>query len=153
MQTTIAWSFNLLNDREHDLLLALAVFVSGLTLTAAEIVYASDRLPADEINVVLGRLVDKSIVQVASREIPRYRLLEPVRHYCLERLTAEGRYEEAVRRHVAWIAGLADAWNDALNTLTDQTIAHDVAAEMDNVRAVLDRLIAARSHASSALAA
>ena len=76
MQTTISWSFNLLNERERSLLLTLAVFVGGFSLRAAEVVCSSDLLPADAVQVVLARLIDKSMLQVTwGNETTRYHLL------------------------------------------------------------------------------
>jgi predicted ATPase/transcriptional regulator with XRE-family HTH domain len=157
MQATIAWSYDLLDEREQRLLLLLAVFVGGFTLNAAEIVCAQEDIRADDISTLLARLVDKSMAQISRGETPRYRLLEPVRLYGLQRLAAEDRYEEAVRRHATWLAVLGDACDTELQTAGGpasgaQTV-REAVADFDNVRAALGRLTSTSSHADSALAA
>ncbi|MGB8907224.1 MAG: helix-turn-helix domain-containing protein [Candidatus Cybelea sp.] len=154
MQTTIAWSFNLLNDRERSLLLTLAVFVGGFSLRAAEVVCSSDLLAADAVQVVLARLIDKSMLQVTlGNETARYHLLDSVRAYAIDRLTAEGRYDEAQRRHLDWILGLAQAAHEELQADSDLVISLAVRDDLDNVRAAVNRLTAVRGHATAVTAA
>jgi predicted ATPase/DNA-binding XRE family transcriptional regulator len=154
MQTTIAWSFNLLNDRERGLLLTLAVFVGGFSLRAAEIVCSSDLLPADAVEVVLARLIDKSMLQVTSGgDTARYRLLDSVRAYAVDQLTAEGRYDEAQGRHLDWIVGLAEAAHEELLADSDLVVSLTARDDLDNVRAAVNRLTGVRDHAAAVTAA
>jgi predicted ATPase len=153
MQMTIAWSFDLLDERERLLLPWLAIFVGGFTLSAAETVCVSESLPAVEIGTVLARLVDKSIVQVCSGETFRYRLLEPVRQYGLDRLVAAGRYELAEERHVSWILQRSEAAYRQYRSAGEHSILLELRPDFDNVRAALSRLIERKSHVSSAVAA
>jgi predicted ATPase len=152
MQTTIAWSFELLDERERLLLPWLAIFVGGFTLSAAESVCVGEPLLAD-IGTVLARLVDKSIVQVSSGERFRYRLLEPVRLYGLDRLVAEGRYELAEQHHVNWILERSEAADRQYRLSGEHSILLELHPDFDNVRAALSRLIDRKDHAASALAA
>ena len=65
----------------------------------------------DTTNVieVLGRLVDKSLVQTEpSTSGMRYRLLETVRQFAWERLSAEGRADESRRAHCTDSSALAE---------------------------------------------
>ena len=80
----------------------LAVFPGGATLAAAEYVCADELLPRAAVLPALSGLVDKSILGVAEGQdglSPRYRMLETVRAYGLERLADAGE-EAAVRERV-----------------------------------------------------
>jgi DNA-binding CsgD family transcriptional regulator len=78
----------------------LGVFVGGFTLDAAQRVCADDDLPAHAVLDLLGGLVVQSLVQAEhQREEVRYRLLETVRQYALERLTDAEETEAASGRH------------------------------------------------------
>ena len=91
LRATLAWSFDLLDADEQMLLRRLAVFAGSFGLEAAEDVCAEEPLQRSEAVALLGRLIDKSLVQV--EEGPgdrRYRLLETVRQYAAERLEEAG---------------------------------------------------------------
>ena len=91
LRAALEWSHDLLTAEEQCLLRRLAVFEGGCTLSAAEQVCAGGPVPADEVLDVLGRLVDKSLVQVdriTGRS--RYRLLDTVRQLAAERLKLAG---------------------------------------------------------------
>jgi predicted ATPase/DNA-binding SARP family transcriptional activator len=91
LRAALEWSHHLLGDDEQVLLRRLAVFAGSFTLPAAEQVCADDRLPRGEILDCLGRIVDKSLVQierVGARS--RYRLLETIRQLARERLVEAG---------------------------------------------------------------
>ncbi len=90
LQAALAWTCNLLDGQEQVLLRRLAVFAGGWTLVAAEAVCGGgDDLPAARVMEVLERLVTKSLV-VADHggASVRYRLLETIRAYALEQLSA-----------------------------------------------------------------
>ena len=93
------------------LLQRLAVFAGGWTLEAAEAVCAGDGLDQYDVLDVLTQLVNKSLV-VAEREQSqetRYRLLETIRQYALERLAASGEADAVRRRHATYYLALAEA--------------------------------------------
>ena len=90
LTATLHWSHDLLEPDERVLFRRLAVF-SGFELGAVEAVCADDSLSEAEIADVLGRLVEKSLVGVEERNGERrYRLLETVRLYAQEQLSASG---------------------------------------------------------------
>ncbi|MDP9356600.1 MAG: helix-turn-helix domain-containing protein, partial [Chloroflexota bacterium] len=137
LRDAIAWSHDLLTEEERLLFRRLAVFAGGATCEAAEAV--AD--PAGELGVVNGLavLVDQSLLRKEDDPDgePRYRMLETVREYALERLDASGE-EAAVRdRHAAWCLALAEAAGAVLWTTYDPGVVARLEAEHPNLRAAL----------------
>jgi len=88
LRATVDWSYDLLTDLERILLRRLSVFTGGYTLEAAEAV-CSQGLKRSETLYLLGGLVNKSLVIVEADDKiggTRYRLLETIRQYALEKL-------------------------------------------------------------------
>jgi predicted ATPase len=109
LRATIQWSYDQLSPEEQRFFRLLAVFAGGWTLAAAASV-AGDG--TDEFVALdhLTRLVDKSLV-VVEREVggePRYRMLETVRQYALERLNESGEGDGARTRHLDFYLALAE---------------------------------------------
>jgi predicted ATPase len=100
IRATIDWSHDLLGEREQILLRRLSVFSGRWTLEMAEEVCSGAGIDRDDVLDVLAQLVDKSMVLVDARDVvARYRLLEPIRQYALERLEAAGEASEYQSRH------------------------------------------------------
>src|SRR5262249_44761938 len=76
----LAWSHDLLEPIEQTLFRRLAVFAGGWTLEAAEAVFADGEASDTDVLDALGRLVDKSLVEINRSDAgSRYRLLQVVR--------------------------------------------------------------------------
>jgi predicted ATPase/DNA-binding XRE family transcriptional regulator len=109
MRATMRWSHDLLDAREQAVFRRLAVFVGGWTLPAAEAVTAGDPVGEAEILGTLGRLVEQSLVIVSRGGGGlRYRMLEPLRQYALERLDAAGEDAAVRERHARWFYRFTD---------------------------------------------
>ncbi len=108
LRATMDWSFDLLSDAEHAILLRTAVFAGSLSLEAAEAVCASDTVDSAEVLDLLSRLVEKSLVIAEPSGDGRYRLLETIRLYALDRLVASGESEAIRRRHRDWYLALVE---------------------------------------------
>lgn len=108
LRATMDWSFQLLTDQEQRLLRRLSVFAGGFALDAAEQVTAGAGIESSEVLDLLAELVDKSLVMVEPHDgSQRYRLLETIREYSLERLGGAGE-EAALRdRHRDWYISFA----------------------------------------------
>ena len=110
LRATMEWSFNLLGEREQTLLRRLSVFSGSFTLDAAEVVCAGGTLEADDILDGVAALVDKSLVVMEAGDgVARYRLLETVRQYGLERLTEAGERDALERRHAGYYIHIVEA--------------------------------------------
>ena len=108
LAASVDWSYDLLDDDEQTVLRRLGAFVGGFSLDAAETVCADEHLDPYDVLDVLTRLVDKSLVQLDDTT-GRYRLLETVRQYVLDRATAAGELPEIRGRHLRWCLDLAGA--------------------------------------------
>ena len=117
LRASVDWSHDLLSAEEQTLLRRLAVFTGGFTLEEVEQVCAGDGLGRDRLLDLLGSLLDQSLVIADERDRGvRYRLLETVRQYGLERLAEPGE-EQAVRtRHRDHFLALAEEARPHLET-------------------------------------
>ncbi len=107
---TIDWSYTLLADRDRSLLRRLAVFACGLSLDAVEAVCGFAPIERQDVLPTLSALVDKSMVVSEARgDSVRYRLLETVRQYLLERLREVGEEPTVRERHAAYFLALAES--------------------------------------------
>ena len=135
LQASVDWSHTLLTEPERVLFRRMSVFVGGFDLDAAQAVCGNDPLHGYQILDLLTLLVDKSLVAADNTLGPtRYRLLETVRHYALERLGESGEADivrSAHRNHYAAVAALLDAPAD---TGHEQRVER-AEADMDNLRA------------------
>ena len=87
LRETIDWSYDLLDERERNVLQRLSVFAGELSLEAAEAVCASDDVDSVDVLDLIAALVDKSLVVVREQvDEARYHLLETIRQYSRERL-------------------------------------------------------------------
>ncbi len=105
LQASVAWSESLLDETERAGLRRLGVFAGGFTLEAAEaVVGAFDDIDGYAVTELVGRLVDKSLVQLDERR-DRYSLLETIRSYALQRLFDADEAVRARDAHAEWCAG------------------------------------------------
>lgn len=135
LRATIAWSHDLLDDREQELFARLAVFRGGFTLEMAEDVCDADL-------DTLGSLLDKSLLRRRNEPDGSERLwmLETIREFARERLAGEPTEEDRVRRrHAEHVLELSRA---AHLSSEDQGRARPdyprVLAEQEELRGALD---------------
>jgi predicted ATPase/class 3 adenylate cyclase len=112
LRATVGWSYSLLTPAEQLLLARLSVFAGGFDLPAAEAVCGHRSIVQFDAAVLLGSLVDKSLVvtEPAGASV-RYRLLETIRLFAAEQLTGIGGQEAAAARdaHSAHYLAVAEA--------------------------------------------
>jgi predicted ATPase/class 3 adenylate cyclase len=108
LRATLAWSYDLLPEVEQAVVARFGVFVGGATLSAAEAVCAGEGGP--DLLDGLASLVDNSLLRREEDEAgePRFRMLETVREYALERLEAHGDAATVKRRHADFFLALAE---------------------------------------------
>ena len=137
LRGTLDWSYDLLSQRERELYGRLSVFAGGWTLEAAEAVGVDDGMKHDEILDLLDRLVDKSLVvagEASGESELRYRMLELVRRYGLERLEESGEAERVQERHARYYLTLAEQAAPALQGAQQAAWLERLENEQDNLR-------------------
>ena len=109
LRATVDWSYELLDEAEQMLLRRLAVF-SGWNLDMAEQVCSDEAIPADAVLDLLISLIDKSLVVLDGEAAgdARYRLLDTIREYAVERLVAAGEESRLFLRHRDCILALVE---------------------------------------------
>ncbi|MFN0070606.1 MAG: ATP-binding protein [Chloroflexota bacterium] len=132
----IAWSYDLLDEAERVLFRRLAVFVGSCGFDAIERVCAGDTAldPLD----ILAALVDKSLVRVdGSSGEPRYRMLETIRVFALQKL-AESRELEHIRNaHRDYFLSVGDYAEQHWWGPSQAELLVQLEREQDNLRAAL----------------
>jgi len=139
LQACMDWSYDLLSDAERLLLNRLAVFVGGWTLEAVEKVCTDDHIQPLEAFGLLSQLVEKSLVVVDRRPDGwRYRYLETIHQFTLEKLSMSNDIEALKNQHRDYflrmieMAKLEDSERDRINWL------NRIESDHDNLRAALE---------------
>ena len=154
LRAVVDWSWNLLSDQERTLARRLAVFPAEATLAAAERVCADGRgLAAGAMLPTLAGLVGKSILARTGPDDdgePRYRMLDTVRAYGLQRLAEAGEEGEIRDAAARYYLDLAENADPLLRTSTQARWFRVLTAEQDNINAAI-RWVTAKGDAASAL--
>ena len=115
LRAALAWSHELLRPEEAVLFRRLGVFSGGAGPGAIERVCVADAMGdlsarVGDVFGVLDELVGHSLVQADSAAgTIRYRLLETVREFAIERLEDSGESPAIHRRHAEWCAELLES--------------------------------------------
>ena len=139
LESTIAWSHDLLDPEAQRLFAELAVFSGGWTLEAAEATCGDDL----DVMEGLGVLVDASLIRRA--ELPggklRFSMLETIREFATARLaTADDGERDAIdRRHAAFFQELAEEAERHLTSGDQLFWLATLDRELDNIRLALER--------------
>ena len=138
LRAAIAWSYDLLGAAEQRMFRQLAVFAGGFTLEAAEALTEGGPDDIDPLEAI-SSLIGQSLVFVQPLEetTPRYRMLETIREFGLERLEASGEAGQTRRRHAELCRDLAERAEPMLLTAGRRTWMAKLEHALDNVRAAL----------------
>ncbi|WP_067678910.1 protein kinase domain-containing protein [Nocardia miyunensis] len=134
----IGWSYDLCTPEEQRLWCRLSVFAGSFELDAAEDVCGSD-MSEPEFLDALSALVDKSIlIREETGSVVRFRLLETVQEYGLQKITDAGEYAELRRHHRDWYERLVlEAETDWVSPRQLEWIAR-LTRELPNLRKALE---------------
>ncbi|NUR41323.1 MAG: AfsR/SARP family transcriptional regulator, partial [Streptomyces sp.] len=142
LRAVVDWSWDLLDERERTVLREASVFAGGWDLAAAEAVCGG---PATEL---IGALVDKSLIVAApgdrsdSGGAMRYRMLETIHEYAVERAAeVPEQRADAERRHRAWAGALVAEAEPELRSDGQLPWISCLETELDNIRAALHRAV------------
>jgi predicted ATPase/DNA-binding CsgD family transcriptional regulator len=142
----IAWGYDLLTADEQALFRRLAVFAGGFTLEAAESVGGKGvggrdgkLRPSPSVEDSVQSLIAHSFLRqdAGSEDEPRFRMLETIREFGLERLAASGESDRVRRRCAEWCLVLAERAADQLVGPDQIVWIRRFDAEQDNFEAAL----------------
>ncbi|MDT5185786.1 MAG: hypothetical protein QOI29_3944 [Mycobacterium sp.] len=134
LRASVDWSHALLTEPERVLFRRLAVFMGGFDIAAAQAVAGGGDVERHQVIDLIALLVDKSLVTAEYTDGPtRYRLLETVRQYALEKLGESGDADVVRTHHRDHYSALAAAIDTPGDTEMDRRIDR-CESEMDNFR-------------------
>uniref|UniRef100_UPI003F9A888C ATP-binding protein n=1 Tax=Actinomadura roseirufa TaxID=2094049 RepID=UPI003F9A888C len=142
LRAMIDWSWEPLGAPERAVLRRLAVHRDGCAPEGAEAVCAGGEVRGEDVLDLLTRLVDRSLVVMAEGPAgPRYRLLESVAAYAMERLDEAGDRAGALDRHLAHYRGLAERAEPHLRGGGQREWLERLDAESANLGAALEEAL------------
>ena len=135
LRASVDWSHALLTEPERALFRRAAVFMGGFDLDAAQAVCGGSDVERYQTLDQLTLLIDKSLVVADdSRLGTRYRMLETVRQYGLEKLGESGEAEPVRARHRDHYTSTVTLL-DTLGRTDHQWRVEQAEIEIDNLRA------------------
>ncbi|MFJ5847332.1 AfsR/SARP family transcriptional regulator [Streptomyces sp. NPDC092903] len=163
LRAVVDWSWDLLDEDERTALRQVSVFAGGWDLPAAEaVITMPDRSaghpaagtadlapdatsPAAGTADLIGALIDKSLVVAtpATDGGMRYRLLETIHEYAIERCAeTPGVRAEAGRAHTAYFLSFVEEAEPKLRSAEQLPWIQRLETDLDNIRAALHRTTA-----------
>ena len=132
----MTWSYHLLAPDERHLFRRLAVCMGGCALEAAEAISSAS---PDDVLAGMSALVDQSLLQRmdTSDGEPRFVMLETIREFALEQLTASGEETDVRRTHARYLVAFAETAERGLRSADQQRWRDRLENELGNLRAAL----------------
>jgi non-specific serine/threonine protein kinase len=157
MRDAIAWSYDLLPEEQQALFRRICIFADGFTLEAFEAVAAGQAGEQGSAGVspatlaggrdgdqaalqALGALLDTSLLSQEQQPDgePRFRMLETIREYGLERLAESGEEASVRADHAAYYLGLAEQAVSRLIVAGASSWVDHLAIERANLRTAVE---------------
>lgn len=143
LRALVDWSYDMLSEVERSLLQGLAVFKGGFDLEACEAVCGQDPIAPEDVLDLLGALIEKSLLmQVETEESSRYKMLETIRDYALEKLNDSGRAAELSAGHCLYFFELAKQGRNGMRGPQQGEWLARLESEHDNLRAAVNLAMA-----------
>jgi diguanylate cyclase (GGDEF)-like protein len=146
IRAAIAWSYRLLSRTERLMFVRLSVFADSWTSEAAVAICADATLPSGRIAALIESLAAKSLVQM----LPlvdgrmRYRMLETIREYALDRSTDRHQWHVWLQRHANYFLALAERANSHAYTPNSPRWMALLSREYADIRAAMEWAIEQR---------
>lgn len=139
LRAAIDWSYELLEEDERRLFARLAIFAGSFTLEAAERICSGEGIEEVQVLDLLSNLVDKSLVQAEPQgDVTRFRYLETVRAYALEKLAASAESRRVRSEFVSWYTTFVEEIEPLLFDQRQLEALQLIGGEVDNIRSALD---------------
>jgi predicted ATPase/DNA-binding CsgD family transcriptional regulator len=131
LRSTLDWSYALLDVPDQAVLRRVSAFAAPFTASAASALLADwPPVAVGAVPSILAGLADQSLlVPIADPSGTRYRALETIRQYGVDRLAESGESVEALSRHLTWCLDAAtalqpgddiSAWRSAFDQTADE---------------------------------
>jgi predicted ATPase/transcriptional regulator with XRE-family HTH domain len=138
MERAIDWSYDLVAPAEAHLFRQLAPFVGGWDLDAVEAIGDTAEAIDDPLELLAALVEQALVVALPGFDAEgRYRMLEPVRQYALQRLIESGEESAARQRHAAHYFALVEEADAGLSGSEQVAWLDRLEREHDNLRAAL----------------
>jgi len=141
LRAAIDWSHDLLNTDEQTFLRSLSIFDASFSLDAAEGICREEGMTSDRTLDLLASLVDKSLVlaETTGRAEARYRLLETIHEYALEKLKEAGEFKRLRNRHLDFFVVRTEEIVSKMQSSSYPSLwLNWLDGELDNIRLALD---------------
>ncbi|MGH8925425.1 MAG: ATP-binding protein [Acidimicrobiia bacterium] len=136
LRSTIAWSYDLLDDDHRQFFRRLGIFVGGCALEQVEMVCAPD-LRVDVLDG-LSNLADQSLLRTGVASGPtRFSMLATIREFALDELSASSERDQIERHHARAFLELAERAAPEYTGRRTRFWLDRVEADQDNLRAAL----------------
>jgi predicted ATPase/DNA-binding SARP family transcriptional activator len=170
LRATIDWSYQLLTPEEQTVFAAVAFFAGSFTFSAVQALFAESREtgaatqtasgavqpPHLDVTGPLLSLVDKNMLRAlpaTAAEEPRFRMLQTLREYGLEKLAQLEEAPALQRRYAAYYVDLSEQGKEGMRGPQQSTWMQRLRQEDDNLTAALEWLGAAGTPESDILLA
>ena len=138
LRAAIDWSYELLEDEEKIVLQRLSVFYGTWTLEAAESVCTDEEIASSEILDLITRLLDKSLIVSDDQDgAIRYRMLEIIRQYAMEKLEQHDEVIQVKDRRTRFYSEFAQSVENAWYSKEQARLIRDFDTEYPNLRVAL----------------
>ncbi|MBV9104153.1 MAG: hypothetical protein JO060_11240 [Candidatus Eremiobacteraeota bacterium] len=158
LRAVIDWSYDLLSAQEQRVFERLSYFAGSPTLEVVSSVcsdspldgHTEDAIAEDDVLDYVSSLVDKSLVELESRDDDvRYGLLDSTRRYGREKLAERGDVPRTAARHATSLLDLAEHFESIHPETPDRELHAGMAPELDDWRLALQWSLAEGNDPSS----
>jgi predicted ATPase/DNA-binding winged helix-turn-helix (wHTH) protein len=142
MRNIVEWSYGLVDPSEQPVFRRLGIFPGSFSLEAAIDVAGTEGTELWKTRHVFRRLIEKSLIAVEHVRPPRYRLLETIRLYAVEKLATSGEYSMIAERHAFYFNTYFERAYDLWEMIPDDHWLATNLLELDNARASMNWALA-----------
>jgi diguanylate cyclase (GGDEF)-like protein len=146
LHALIAWSYDLLAERERIVLGRLSIFAGSWSPAAAAAICAGDGIAPDDLLDCIDALVHKSLVvdEITGAD-NRFRLLGSIRAFMREKLVEAGGADALARRHAAYFTAVVQRAERIMRTASSRDWLEAHERNLDDYRAVFDWSLTGRA--------